>query len=323
MKNTRGFAHIFLLVAIVLICVTTIVYFAYTSSKNPTFYGDSTITPVTEKTNTLNWKTFVSVFGYSFQYPSDFDVFEEDLSGEMKNQLADQKSLVVNVRSVEPENKIPNHWNIVTLSYFNCIIPKQSSIFRGTQTMINGAKLTKYSENPKYNYFYTYNDPDTGERLCIYLLLNDQVGSLANQIVSTFEPSVVQQSLKPTDQDWKTVINHGSKIQISFPPDFRSKVENNQTELGNGEITLSFLPEFQGSPCANAPCNQWKDIKLPIGNNKEEIRLIWPNSFGFYTFKHVIDHPYANFSISIFGSFPNENDIETIDSILTTLKFLK
>jgi len=334
-NSYRGFAHIVLLIIVVFIETIGIVYLSYKNliihrsptrqNKSPSSSFESpALLPTTNPTSTpplKKWKTFVSSFGYSFQYPSEFRVFEEDLSGKTKNKPASKESVVVTVKSIEEESGTPKDF-IVTFDLFNCLIPKQDSVFEKSDETINGVRMAKYTENPENNFFYTYDIPETGERLCIHPI-SDEYRSLSNQIISTFRSLTVRGPINGVDKEWKTVTNEKSKIQISFPPDFRSKIYNIDTKIGNGETTLSFFPEFQGSPCANAKCNNWKDVNMQIGNEDTVVRLIWPNIFGYFTFKQVVDHPYSTDSISIFASFPEENNLETINNILSTLKFLE
>lgn len=145
---------------------------------------------------------------------------------------------------------------------------------------------------------------------------------------------ILKPSTKEVPDDWKTYRGEKIGIVVSFPPEFIHKVDNNgDLSISNGSISLSFLPEFQGSPCGNAPCNQFKDVKLTIAGSIFDERLIWPDHKGNISFKEVVPYPklilvhsgpppFYLSDISIFGNFPKQEDLVIVNHILSTFRFI-
>ena len=127
--------------------------------------------------------------------------------------------------------------------------------------------------------------------------------------------------------NWITYKDELINIQISYPAEFIRKVEENgDLFISNENITLSFLPDFDGSPCANAPCNNYKDVKLNISGKLIDERIIWPDHEGNITFKTLAPYPHPKIyrtSVSIFGKFKSEKDLAVINKILETFRFIE
>ena len=328
-QNLRGFAHLFVPLIFALIVFVGIGYYAYKNGQIkivlPQKQTASTPTPKLNvaSVDTELWSHYINTtYGFTIKYPINlYPKFVEN-SGYLWLTMFEEKSgyeHLVNSFSVSVnQNSLEEEVNFQKQQVEGHILKKLSKEgeirLEGYQAIRLDYVPTKYEDEQNPSSTVIINNG----KYSYSLVANTQN---IEQILSTFgflEPITIR-------SNWKTFEDEVTKIQISFPLGFSTKQEGMDLTVSDGKTSLYFHPEFQGSPCANAPCDQYKSITLNIAGVGVQTTQIYPDSKKNYTFKVVLPYPkpigpYTS-SLSIFGYYPNENDLELINQILSTLRF--
>lgn len=295
----------------------------------------------------LNWKTFTNPESLlEFKYPPEFFIDQEidysvvasplvtcktGVSGSEREVSVSEIYLRTNLRKGKSFEEI---WKHAFGSEFN------DSNYDG-QTTIGGKPAYFFyagAESLKATQSYLVKISDQQALEIIVespLLVNncdkpiDVYKGVADQILSTFrflDTTSPNNSLSDLST-WKTYQSIKMGFEIKYPESYEAGYDNPFVYIRNSDqnqtVSLHFAPDFQGSPCASAPCDQSKAIILSIGNTKVETKQIWPYINGDYTFKTVIDYPRSPTTLTIFGRYYSEESFPLIKQILETMRFIE
>lgn len=143
-----------------------------------------------------------------------------------------------------------------------------------------------------------------------------------NLILSTFETAA-----KVDFSKWKTW-NDPNGFTLLYPPNAVATHLNENTTIetrgDNGNFSVSFCKNCVKNACTGT-CDNEKDIKIQINGQKYAEKQISPDNIGNFTFRVVISYPntYTREKLAIFGSYPSEENLTDIDTILSTFKFIE
>ncbi|OGD04260.1 hypothetical protein A3E17_02320 [Candidatus Amesbacteria bacterium RIFCSPHIGHO2_12_FULL_48_14] len=128
----------------------------------------------------------------------------------------------------------------------------------------------------------------------------------------------------PAPPGWKKFTDAKQGYEFSYPAAYAFRNDSFTAvskHTSQGLITLYMSPDSQGSPCANAACNQQRDISLTLCDKNYTTSQIWPYHDGLYTFKISLASPHE-YSLDVGASYPNESDLAELNSILKTIRFI-
>ena len=323
-KGLKGISELFIITILSLAIVVGIGYVSYQKSKLTPRYNQQSSNNNSFSEDTNYWYPYINTkYGFSIKYPINlfpeysestdhlWITFFEEKKG--YNHLVKTFSVSVNENSLEEEVSLQKQ--IIE----GRVLKKLSNEEKISLNGYPGVRLdfipTRYEEGENSTSAVVINKGKFS-----YSIVSDSQN--IEQIISTFI-FITPSNPKP---GWKTLEDKKIGIQISFPSDFTYKQVDSDLTLSNKKITLTFFPDFQGSPCANAPCNKSKKINLNIAGCIVRATQIWPNHSNNYTFISVIDYPKPSstnyLSLSIFGIYPKEDYLELINQILSTFRFV-
>lgn len=328
-RESKGFAHLFLILIVALVAVVGIGNWAYKNGRiNLNIFQKQKIYLPSQKLNmpsedTNFWYPYINTkYGFSIKFPINLEPnFVED-SGylwlttfdEKKGYKNTVKSFSVSVNNNSLEEEIVIQKQEVGGHVLKKLINEEVTTFNGYQAVRLDYIPTNYENSQVPTSAVIINNGKFSYRL---------VASTDNlqQILSTFE------LIKPVSHivGWETTDANNTGIRVSFPSEFTIDQKLSDLTVSNGKISIHFLPEFQGSACANASCDQSKIITLNIAGTDVKTEQIYPDHKKNYTFKIVI--PYQKpitpnmFSLSIVAYYPEEDNLDLIDQILSTFRF--
>lgn len=203
-KNQSGFAHLILVIVIVLAGIGALGYFAFKNGQiktAPSAEGDLTnagtqpntststitLTPIPTSVSTANWKTYMSASkDFSFKYLEDLVVETSDVA-DLENKPENRGKDIITIVHVKPGPRGTDYQeNIIQIRRIKKedlveVYPKGPGYENVT---MNGINFTKYAADP---YWIVFRALDQGLDVEITVSNRDSDRAIASQIFSTFK----------------------------------------------------------------------------------------------------------------------------------------
>jgi hypothetical protein len=331
-KKQKKFPQIILLVSSILV-IFSVVFFMYSLLTHRKSKGQKTVafpTPSLFQKNTdipnSATKTYSNIIQkYSFEYPSYLIVTQNNSSVIITN---------------DPSLEIPTDKDLrisidLKSGSFTEVLGNTTLQIEAGEKSANSISYLKTNNGLTYYIYYPKND---SEWAIISYLVSDYSKEKSEFEENDLDSTQIQNAISLITStfmflydtsDWKTYHNYSLNFQIQHPPDFTVNesltpgglIKLTKETTTNQRFWISFYQNHMGSACANAPCDNIKEITVTLGNEKLKTEQIWPYTYNEYTFEINKDYSEGNDWLQITTVYPKESDLPLINQILSTFQF--